>query len=479
MKRITLVSFIFALTASFSFADLESQLQSIFNKNTPAVEWSVLVEEKNSGDEVFSLTPKRQLVPASNMKVIIGAAALLELGPDYQYPTTLYHTGKIDGGILQGNLIVVGSGDPSIGGRFNNGNITALFERWASMLKDQNIKKINGDILGVDNVFDDMPRGLNWNPIDFVKWYAAEVSALNLNDGCVDITVVAGSKPGAAPRISMDPDTNYVNLVKTVRTVSHNHRHAGVVVEREPTSNTIHVKGTIPIKRSRRIYASIHNPTHYFVTVLQETLASEGILVSGTAKDADDPNSLPPQNEWQLLDIHKSLPFAELLAACLKRSQNLYAEQFLKTIGAQRYDIGSYETGVLALKNILFEHGCNLDRAYIGDGSGLSRENRLSADTLVRVLRVMSRSKYAEVFKDCLAEAGVDGTLKRRMRDPSTRQQVFAKTGTLKGVNALSGYIEADSGKEYIFAMIANSPNIYYRFTGMIDDACEQIAEHG
>ena len=144
---------------------LQQDLQHIFSKKVQA-EWSVKVQDADTGEEIFSLSPRRQLVPASNMKVVVGAAGLLSLSPDFRYETSLYLSGQQVGTVWDGHLIVLGSGDPTIGGRFTNGDTTLLFRQWADFLQQRNITSITGNVIGVDDIFDDTPHGLNWNPID-------------------------------------------------------------------------------------------------------------------------------------------------------------------------------------------------------------------------------------------------------------------------------------------------------------------------
>ncbi|MFB3789364.1 MAG: D-alanyl-D-alanine carboxypeptidase/D-alanyl-D-alanine-endopeptidase [bacterium] len=460
-------------------ASLQSDLNVLFTKNLPQAVWSIQVESLEEEDNLYSLTPQRSLIPASNMKILVCAAALLRLQPDFKYKTELLASGKQTGSILEGNLIVAGSGDPSIGGRFNGNDVTALFRQWADVLKQNNILHVTGDIIGVDDVFDDVRHGLNWHPDNFLDWFAAEVSALSFNDACVDIIVEGAAKAGVPAMVRTNPPTQYLFLAPAVMTVGTQKAEKGIVIRRSADDLSLEVQGSIRANKSSVHYAAVPNPTLYFVSVLREILLAEGIVVDGKARDADDEPNLPAPKTWKSLHVYESPPLSHLVNACLKNSQNLYAEHFLKTLGYTDYGVGSWEMGILALKDILNEHGCNLDAEFIADGSGLSRENRLSAQSLIQVLRIIAESPYKNLFQDSLPCSGVDGTLKRRLNGSDTAGRIFAKTGTLNGVRSLSGYINAKSGKTYIFSMLGNSTRGAVRMSGLMDEALELIASQG
>ena len=460
-----------------SAASLKAELKTLF-KTQPSYVWSIAVENAKSGDKLFEITPHRNLIPASNEKIPICAAILLKLGPEYVYQTTLHHTGSIEGSTLHGDLIVTGSGDPSIGGRFNDGNITYQFHLWAELLKRKGIKSIQGDIIGVDNVFDDIPHGLNWNPVDLVEWYAAEVSALSFNDGCINILIQGSKTPGKPAALSLNPPTKYIQLKPSVKTVKTRKSDKGVEIIRNPKETALQVKGTIRAKRSSTLYASIPNPTLFFVTVLKETLQKEGIKVTGSSVDGDNV-ILKERKAWKKLDAFNSPPLKQLVEVCLRNSQNLYAEHFIKTLGYTEYGQGSWPMGVMAVNDILTGHGCKLDGVYFADGSGLSRENRLSANALIEILKSVRKSPQSKLFFNSLPQSGVSGTLKQRMRGTAAYKRVFAKTGTLNGTRSLSGLIKAKSGQTYLFSFLGNAKRNASHISKLADKACALIASKG
>ncbi len=459
---------------------LSVELEQILEDKKPSgSQWSILISRKSDNKTIFSKYPDQKLIPASNMKVPICSAALLRLGATYTYQTRLYLNGNQEGSTFRGDIIVVGSGDPSIGGRFNSGDLTFLFRQWAALIKRQNIRTVTGNVIGVDDFFDNQQYGLNWHPEDYVEWYAAEISALTFNDGCIDLTIRGSSRVGRPASIQLEPQTDYITIANQVKTVSSRRRERKITFHREPESRKMRISGALRTRYTWKGWATVANPTLYFVSVFKEVLEKEGIRIQGHPKDVDDVRFLPDQKSWKLLDTYESPPLSRLIEVCLKNSQNLYAEHFLKTLGAVDYGIGSLETGAAAVKDILYQQGGNIDEQYIADGSGLSRENRISARALVRILQTIDSTVYRKSFREALPLAGVDGTLERRMRATAAYHRVRAKTGTLSGVRALSGYIKAQSGETYIFSMLANGPRSDYRFTRVMDSLCELIAKTG
>ncbi|MGC9326853.1 MAG: D-alanyl-D-alanine carboxypeptidase/D-alanyl-D-alanine endopeptidase, partial [Candidatus Hinthialibacter sp.] len=260
----TAVSLIFLLNvAEPSTEPLKERLDAIFNGHSYAV-WSIQVEDKETGQSLYSLTPHRSLIPASNEKLLVCAAAMLQLGPNYTYNTEFYTTGQIQNSRLQGDLIVVGAGDPSLGGRFYDGDTTFLMREWANKLKQKGIQSIEGAVIGVDDAFDDEPHGLNWHPSDLIEWYAAEVSALSLNDACVDVQVLGAPVSGQPANISWNPPTRYIDVQSDVRTVRSAKSERGVIVDRQPDSAEILLTGSIRAKGAATVYVTIPNPTLYF-----------------------------------------------------------------------------------------------------------------------------------------------------------------------------------------------------------------------
>ena len=300
--------------------------------------WAVKIIDLASGETVYERNAKKSFIPASNTKLYTTAAALDLLGPDYRYRTGLYIDGEIDEeGALQGNLIVRGSGDPVIGGRFNEGDLTQVFRAWADSLQAAGITRIEGDIVGDDDVFDDLPLGYGWSWDDETYWYAAEISGLSFNDNNVDFAI-EGQDVGAPAQVRWEPfGTDYIQVVNATQTI-HPDSSIDEGYARERGTNTIHLSSLVPSGRTDTESLTIANPTRFFAYVLRESLLRSGLPVAGRPVDVDEMPIKPDYENGELrrIAVHTSPPLAEIAAVVNQQSQNFYAEALVKTLGAER-----------------------------------------------------------------------------------------------------------------------------------------------
>jgi D-alanyl-D-alanine carboxypeptidase/D-alanyl-D-alanine-endopeptidase (penicillin-binding protein 4) len=399
------------------------------------------------------------LIPASNLKLFPTAATLCLLGPEFKYTTTLYYAGVITDSILRGNLIVRGDGDPNISGRFYEGRTTAILEDWADKIKASGIRQIAGDIVLDDTAFDRVYCAPTWPQNQLNYWYCAPVSALSFNDNCIDITVYP-DKGNQRVEYQIDPLTSYVKIVNQCRLVSKKTKHL-ISFYRPIGQNTISLKGKCwtqaqPYKES----ITIDNPTRYFGTVLKEVLEKAGIRITGEIKliDSGDAQASPQDRLVEIISYHSAL--TPTLTVANKRSQNFYAEQLTKTLGYKCKGLGSWENGLAVIREFLqTEVKIPPDTYTLCDGSGLSRQNKVTAGQIAQLLIYMARHRYFELFRDSLSIAGVDGGLAGRLTTPLYQGKVFAKTGYLQGVSALSGYMRASDDTLYVFSIIINRAN--------------------
>ncbi len=448
---------------------LRAGLSEIFNdeKFSDAI-WGVQIEDLKSGDVIFQKNGDKLLIPASNQKLLTAAAILLELGPEATFDTQLYRTGPVENGILKGDLVVRGGGDPSLGGRFHNDDITFTFRQWASTLKQAGIQQIEGRIIGDDNIFDDVAYGAGWQVDYLAHWYAAEISALSFNDNCIDLLIRPGGQIGKPAAITVRPDTNYLEIINKSQTVSKLPRGAGqlreIDIRRDPDSRRLRIHGPVLAKAKQNLeWASVPNPTLFAVTVLKEVLEKEGIKVNGEAQDIDQAEGLSstadsvPQS-WVLVHTEKSPPLSELLKVYLQNSQNLYGECFLKYLGyASTKQSGTSDSGIKRMKQLLKRVGVPEDGYRPMDGSGLARGNLITAEAFCRLLAGMAKNPHAETFKNALPLSGKRGSLDGRMRNTKAEGRVLAKTGYISRVRTLSGYVESRNGDTYVFSFLANN----------------------
>jgi D-alanyl-D-alanine carboxypeptidase/D-alanyl-D-alanine-endopeptidase (penicillin-binding protein 4) len=414
--------------------------------------WAIDVVSLDSDRTLCEMNSRRSMLPASNMKLFTTAAALHYLGPNFTTKTSLYFDGKLDAnGTLDGDLIIYGRGDPNISGRFQD-TPTSIFENIARKLKAKGLKRIAGDVVGDDSYFDNQYYG-PWQPKEKYKWYTARVSALSFNDNCIDIYVTPGAKPGAKAKVVKSPQTSYARVVSRVSTT----RNKKNSVWASPLDNgrDILVGGKIwSGKPVEELWFPVESPPLYAATVFREALEREGIKVSGKPRSlGDNHQSVVPKGAKPALE-HESAPLSELIKVVNKRSQNLHAELLLKQIGLRQGGEATFEAGTKAVEAFIGEIGIDPGSIIMEDGSGLCRQNRASAHSILQLLRHMDAGKNADVFRNSLAVSGVDRSLKG-MTWIAPKEKIMAKTGWLKGALALSGYVDGTT-QRLAFSIIVN-----------------------
>jgi serine-type D-Ala-D-Ala carboxypeptidase/endopeptidase (penicillin-binding protein 4) len=430
----------------------------------------VVIRSLETGETIHERNAEKLFMPASNLKLFTTSAALLALGPDYRYRTELYASGELDGTILRGDLIVKGYGDPTISGRFHEGDIGAIFESWADSLVELGVDEIQGNLVGDDNAFDDRGLGTGWQWDYESLWYAAPSGALSFNDNCVEI-FLEPTEVGAPPELTLDPDVDYVVVNNRTTTVPRDSTTA-VVVNRERGSNLVTVYGSVKESAKRlTTYATVTNPTQYFLVALKSVLERKGIAVTGYAIDADDLDDPIGYVEARLLFIHYSPTVAEIVKVVNKSSQNFYAEQLLKTLGFEFAGEGAAKAGVETATARLRKNGVPLENAIIVDGSGLSRLNFVSPEQIVAVLVRMYSSNVFQEFYNSLPVAGVDGTMASRLKRSRAADNARAKTGYVLAARALSGYVHTGDGEPVAFALVANNYSAPYAMVDKVQDA--------
>ncbi len=399
--------------------------------------------------------------PASCFKLITTAAGLRLLGPDFRWTTEIASPGVIRNGVLVGDVFLIGRGDPSLGGRFhptNSRDLTWQMRDWAERMKAMGIRKIQGDIIGDDNEFDDVFFGRGWYPAERAEWYCAEVSALSFNDNCIDILWKAGRSPNRPVTFTLNPPTRYCQIGNFVQTVAEG-EGGDISYSREEKSNYIRAEGKLAAQTEKYDWAAIHNPTLFTATVFKEVLESRGIQIQGAARDIDDISSPSARIEGRIaLVTHESPPLSKIVEVINRNSQNLYAEALLRTLGKSRRGEGSFEAGARVLEDFILATGIHRGGFCPVDGSGLSYLNRVSARTLGELLVYMDSTPEREIYQNSLPQGGERGTLARRFQDDDLSREagkrIFGKTGYIGGVHSMSGFIE---GRERIaFSILLN-----------------------
>jgi D-alanyl-D-alanine carboxypeptidase/D-alanyl-D-alanine-endopeptidase (penicillin-binding protein 4) len=419
--------------------------------------WGISVRSATSEETLYSRNPDKLLMPGSVLKIVTLAAAAERLGWSRTYETRLLAAGAIDPrrGVLDGDLLVAGTGDPSI--VTADGTASRLFSDWVGALQARGVKAITGRIIGDDNAFDDEAFGPGWAWDDLAGRDATAISALQFNENIVLATIVPATAIDRPAHVTLDPPDGNVVVDDQLKTAA-----AGTLPEisarRPPGSSRVELRGAVPIGGGPFVRAvSVDNPTLFFAASFRNALIAAGIQVGGAAADLDDLLEAPPVNADTVVAIHRSPPLSELARRLMKDSQNLYAETLIKTLGGSS-GAPSFANGRVVIAATLAPWGVTPDAIVQVDGSGLSRYNYLTADALATILLHVDRDDDLRVpFESSLPIAGVDGTLTARMTGTRAQANAAAKSGTLANVRSLAGYVETADGERLIFAIIANN----------------------
>lgn len=447
--------------------------QIISQKKASNAFWSITV--RNSEGKILEAHHSDKLIrPASNLKLLTAAAVLNQLGPDFTYQTYLYGVGNQRGDVWEGNIIIRGVGDPSISGLFYNDDRLFVLEKFYAALQAKGIKKISGNIIGNDSYFDTKPYPDGWSWDDLSFYYAVPVNALSFNNNTVDLTVYASGDIGGTPTIEWFPfDTDYVEFVNE-QTITPTNAEYDEYYERILGTNTFILRSTLPKRYVEKEALSVQNPPFYFLDTFKKYLEGGGIMVDGSIIVDSQPHDWN-RSDYQVLDMHESKPLKDLLQQLNKESDNFYAEMLLKTAAAERYRTqGTTDLGIALMKEFGRSKGLNVSHMALSDGSGLSASTLITTRDLSRLVVAMQCSSDFEAFKNSLSKSGVDGSLKYRMRRGSLSGRVFAKTGYVSGVRALTGYLKTKSDKTLIFSIATNN---YTTNTSYIDSLQEAILE--
>lgn len=440
----------------------------------------VKVVSLDNGRVLFEENAHKLLRPASNMKLYTVAAALDRLSPDYRFVTSVYGATRPDAsGVVKGDLTIYGRGDPSIAARFNNGDYVKAINELATRIVAAGVKRVEGDLVGDETYFLGPKYGSGWTWEDLTWYYGAEITPLTVNDNALDLFVKPGLAVGQPAVITTGPPDPLLTIVNKVTTSAKGVRRE-LSIHRGLAENTITVIGSIPVDdRGYSGGVGISHPALLFVYLLRSSLAQKGVVITGksrttgeitqpssiTAAPASGTNgsfSAPFQNEIATL---QSQPFGVIAAQTLKPSQNLYTELILRTLGKMTpppatlpaLNQTSENLGLEAVKLFLKSTGIRPESLVLDDGSGLSRSDMVTAESTVQLLTFMSKHRYATVFRDALPIAGVDGTLRNRMRGTAAENNLRAKTGSLSSASSLGGYVTTAAGEKLAFTIMVNN----------------------
>ena len=471
-------------TPTRTVVELQNRISEILRKpELAAAMVGIKVASLDTGRVLFEENSGKLLRPASNMKIYTVAAALDRLSPDYRFITSVYAPVPPDSsGVIRGDLTIYGRGDPSFAARFNNGDYFRAIDNLAARIVAAGVKRVEGDLVGDESYFSGPKYGAGWEWEDLTWYYGAEVTPLTVNDNALDLFVKPGVAVGSAAVITTGPPDPLLTINNKVTTIARGGKRE-ILVDRSLGANAITITGSIPLEdRGYTGGIGISHPALLFIYLLRSSLAQKGVVITGKSRTTGDVNqtlltsgtavmsstngSSSPmvsasQNE---IATFQSPPFSLIAAQTLKPSQNLYTELILRTLGKVAplsaplgFGQTTEDLGLEAVKTFLKAAGIRPESLVLSDGSGLSRNDMITAEASVQLLTYMSRHRYKEVFRDALPIAGVDGTLRNRMRGTAADNNVRAKTGSLSSAASLSGYLTTAAGEKLAFSIMVNN----------------------
>jgi len=423
--------------------------------------WGILIMDPEVGDTLVSLNADKLFMPASNQKLVTGASALSLLGPDYTWRTPVLLRGTTQGGTFRGDVVLVGSGDPSWSEALHNGDALAALHPVADALSARGIRRIVGRIVAEGDAFPDAAYGFGWGWDDFDFGYSAGVDELQFNEGFFRVIVRAGARVGAQASARTAPLPTYptlrVSAITRARGDTATARTAPLEILSDSVGGALHVRGTVPLGDSVIVTRAYRHSNDAARMALRTLLAERKIRVTdGAAASA--------RARVDTLVVLTSPPLRDVHTRMQKPSQNQLAEAIFKTIGREVTGVGSADSARVAIERQLVSWGIGASEVAIRDGSGLSRHDYLTPRAVVRLLTVMQQQPTFDLFFAALPIAGVDGTIASRLRGTPAEGNLRAKTGTLDKARSLSGYVTTRDGHQLVFSMLCNN------WTGSVRD---------
>ncbi|HWR34896.1 MAG TPA: D-alanyl-D-alanine carboxypeptidase/D-alanyl-D-alanine-endopeptidase [Clostridia bacterium] len=491
--RLHLILFLlFALALQLSAAerkDLAKRVDEVLAQPDAARGfWGIEIVSLDSGKTLYSQNAEKLFTPASNTKLFTTAAALALVGPDHRFRTTIETAGTVDKyGRLSGDLVLVGRGDPNLSGRTLPYNLRTerklpaikALEELADQIVAKGVKVIDGDIVADDSYFAFERYGEGWSQDDLVWEWGAPVSALTINDNVLFVSILPADRAGDKAFVSVTPFPEYYRIDNRVMTTPPGTGPRKVYISREPGSEQLTLWGNIPLDDVGAAESlAIEDPADYAAKLLSRLLQRRGVVTYGrtrtrhtelaalstfsvttlaSAGGGNEARMHPQAISPLVLGSYESAPIAQDLRVINKVSQNLHAEILLRLLGREKGAGGTIEGGLEVIRGWLVQVGIRPEEYAFYDGSGLSRQNLVTPDAVVKLLTYVSRQPWGAQFQDTLPVGGIDGSLADRFKSATMLSRVKAKTGSLGHVNALSGYATTMKGEHVAFSILVNN----------------------
>jgi D-alanyl-D-alanine carboxypeptidase/D-alanyl-D-alanine-endopeptidase (penicillin-binding protein 4) len=420
---------------------------------TPALErgWvGVVVRSVATDQTLYALNARKLMMPASTLKVVTLAAAGQRLGWDYAYETRIVADGAIQGGRLDGNLVIVGNGDPSLE--------RPALDAWASQIKSLGISRVTGMVLADARRFQGDGLGFGWSWDDLPYYYAAPIAAAQFHENAVEVTLRPGPSPGAPAVYGLTPPgINGLQVENRVQTGAAT-ATPEFVARRAPHSPSVVLEGVLPAGSRGEAHAlSVNDPVRYLAAAFTEALVAGGVALGGPPPLDADADVTHDYSGTTPLVTHHSAPLRVLARRLMEVSQNQYAETLIKTMGAQA-GTPTFEGGLKSVESLLASWGIAADAAILRDGSGLSRYDYVAPETLVQVLAHIYRDPAQRTpFFSSLNVAGQSGTISARLKNTPAAGNARVKDGAMAGVRTLCGLVNTADDEPVVFAIMANN----------------------
>ena len=438
-------------TAPRGAAALNSDLAAILTSKTRGGSWGAMVVSLSRGDTLFAVNADNPYVPASTMKLFTTALALEKLGADHTFSTDVLRDGPMEkDGVVHGNLIIRGDGDPSLSPRFVKGGPSAPMDMLAQFTSAAGVTKVTGDLVADASAFESRKIPEGWLTRYAGSAYAAPFSALSLNENIVIVSITPGATRGDAT-VALEPATRGITVTNTVRTVA----GTGVrVSSRRISDDRVIVSGTIGNKAGQRRYQLVvGDPITFTAGAFRAALEAKGITIGGNIRIGPT----PPQSS--VVTSILSPPLSRLIALMNRESINHYAEMLWRDAarGPQRTAVGSAQTADSTLQQFLVKQVGVAPGAIVAtDGSGLSVLDRVTPRAMVQLLSHANSASWSSAFHASLPVAGESELLRKRMKYTPAQGNLHAKTGTTNAVIGLSGFVTAEDGEVLAFAFLYN-----------------------
>ncbi|MDR1344045.1 MAG: D-alanyl-D-alanine carboxypeptidase/D-alanyl-D-alanine-endopeptidase [Tannerellaceae bacterium] len=471
MKNKCFVMLLLCCLAQVAFAQTHPALKRFLDhKYMKGASFSLLIKDVNSREILYSYDSDRKLTPASVLKTVTTATALEVLGADYRFATTLEHDGAITDSVLNGNLFVKGSGDPTLGsshfGAGRNGYAPGqniFIQQWIAALKKAGISRISGHVIADESIFDTEGISMKWLHEDMGSYYAAGSYGLSVFDNLYNLYVntgAPGSRPVIVECVPDIPSLRFHNYLTSARVTADSSYVTGY-----PFSDDRYLYGVLPANGKRILLrGDIPDPPLFLAQYLRDRLQEGGIIVEGEAtcfRLLQEEDNIP-RGERKILATTHSPTLAEIARVTNEQSNNLYAQALLNALGAAYKPeagevISSTGKGIMTLRSYWQEKGLDISSLWMFDGNGIALTNKVTASFICDMLVYMAtRSKEAGAFVASLPKAGLEGTVAGILRGSALQGKALLKSGGMSRVRAYAGYVR-EGDRQYAVALFTNN----------------------